>query len=52
MWYELVVKCTIKVTKALQQDINSVDLAALLLAIHEVSTLHLGKGSVKAGMAR
>ncbi|GAX77872.1 hypothetical protein CEUSTIGMA_g5314.t1 [Chlamydomonas eustigma] len=35
MWYELVVKCTIKVTKALQQAIESVDLAALLLYIHD-----------------
>jgi hypothetical protein len=35
MWFELVVKCTIKVTKALQQDIQSVDLSMLLLTIHQ-----------------
>ncbi|KAG1675584.1 hypothetical protein FOA52_014172 [Chlamydomonas sp. UWO 241] len=34
-WYEVVVKCTIKITKALQASIESVDLRALLLHIHQ-----------------
>ncbi|KAG1659479.1 hypothetical protein FOA52_005506 [Chlamydomonas sp. UWO 241] len=35
LWYELLVKCTIKATKALQADIESVDLRSLLLHIHQ-----------------